>query len=373
MKPDCLVILGSSLTGLALIRDSYKLKIAPVLVDTFDEIAMSSRLAEKYLVSSTSNLIELFSKICTNKDTWLIATSDSWLQYIVENREQLETYFSRILHPSNSSIETCLDKHSFLKLCNRLGVLTPKLVNSKLIRSNSSAFKYPLLIRPITTPRNGKRLVPKAVEVNNREEATHWLDLYSKVGQDALITESLLDRSLEQLSVGISRDGKNICSFTALKRRPLPRMCSVGSYVESIIDPGADCLAKTIIEALDYQGIAEVEILKDKLSNEYFLIEVNARPWAQYSLGPALGFSFLNFLIDQGSCKNNHVQMHCGCWIDFTADAYCCLSRTIGHVRKGEVSWFSWFRELIRVRNFAYFRIYDPLPAWRNLLEFIKK
>ena len=56
-------------------------------------------------------------------------------------------------------------------------------------------------------------------------------------------------------------------------------------------------LARNAIERLDYFGIGEAEILRDKQTGEDYLIEINARPWLQYALAPASNHDFLGLVL----------------------------------------------------------------------------
>jgi len=48
-------------------------------------------------------------------------------------------------------------------------------------------------------------------------------------------------------------------------------------------------LAKRLLQASGYSGLAEVEFKHDKSANKFYLIEVNPRHWDQHELGSLLG------------------------------------------------------------------------------------
>jgi len=169
-----LVVLGSSVTALAVIRDACRLNIETILVDFDDGIALSSNCARKHLISDVSETLPLLKNICSGgaSSTWLIATSDMWLQYIVGNRAKLELLFSNILHPDNENLKTCLDKDLFIKHCNSIGLRTPQIVEHSSVRAGSEEIDYPLFLRPLAIPKGlCRKIIPKAVEVNNYKEA----------------------------------------------------------------------------------------------------------------------------------------------------------------------------------------------------------
>jgi len=214
------------------------------------------------------------------------------------------------------------------------------------------------------------RTVPKALEIGTVEALRHALAMFAEAGVAPLVSESLLQRNLVQYSVGASRRDDAMISFVAVKHRPLPQHCAVGSYVELVPQPEVDALARAVLEALDYQGIAEVEILRDEDSGRLYLIEINARPWVQYALGVASGHDLLAFQLYPERFDAGHAVQRGRRWLNFTGDLYYCFSRSTGVVREGRVTRSAYLRSLLRANTFAYFALTDPAPAWRVFREF---
>lgn len=375
-KPAGLVVLGSSLTGLAVARDAHRLGVQPFVVDRRHDVANASRLvASRVLPEADDETLCLMLEDLARSAApcWLVASGDVWVRFIMTHRARLEAAFARILHPDNAALAVCLGKAEFAAFCEQHGLAVPPRVDAGDIRAGAPDVPYPLLLRPVASNHGRGAAVPKAVEAGNRDEALHWLGVYDEAGVEALVTASLLARPITQYSVGAARNGEALMSFVAVKRRPLPRVCAVGSYVELSPQPEVEALARRALEALDYQGIAEVEILRDDASGECFLIEINARPWVQYPLGPASGHPLLGYLIDPASFMPSRAATAGRAWLNLTQDLYFCLSRSVGHVRRGEISWRSWLASLAAARSFAYFAWGDPMPAWRNLRSFLRR
>jgi predicted ATP-grasp superfamily ATP-dependent carboligase len=209
--------------------------------------------------------------------------------------------------------------------------------------------------------------VPKAVEARSAAELAERLAEFARAGVKALVTESLLGRRLTQFSVGAARRDGTMLSFVAVKRRPLPDVCAVGSYVELRPDARVEALARRALEALDYHGIAEVEILRDEDAGRDYLIEINARPWVQYALGPASGHDFLAFLRDPRSFDASRALKSGRRWLNLSADLYYGFSRSVGLVRRGRIPAGDYFASLVRANTFAYFAPGDLGPLWRSL------
>ncbi|WP_159684866.1 hypothetical protein [Cognatazoarcus halotolerans] len=373
-RPDALVILGSTVTGLAMVRDAHRLGLAPIVVDRRADIASRSRHARTRILAADATdaaVLDTLLMLASADSAWLIATSDAWLEFVAGHRAALDSAFGRILHPQNTALETCTQKAAFSEFCLRNALPIPARIDARGVREGEENLPWPLLVRPAASFGHRAAGLPKAAEVANRHEAVELLNRFDAAGVPVEINESLLGRPLVQYSVGAARTGEALATYVAIKRRPLPHVCAVGSYVQLSPQAQVEALARKALELLDYQGIAEVEILRDESSGACYLIEINARPWVQYPLGPATGHPLLGFMLDPSSAGRGQAVTTGAAWINLTQDAFFCFSRSVGHVRRGELSLREWLRSLARVRSCAYFDWADPKPAWFALRAFL--
>jgi hypothetical protein len=77
--------------------------------------------------------------------------------------------------------------------------------------------------------------------------------------------------------------------FTARKLRQNPPLFGTGCAVETVDIPEIVPIAKRLLKAAGYTGIAEVEFKHDEKSGKWFLIEVNPRHWDQHEIGAHVG------------------------------------------------------------------------------------
>jgi hypothetical protein len=77
--------------------------------------------------------------------------------------------------------------------------------------------------------------------------------------------------------------------FTARKLRQNPALFGTGCAVETIDIPEIVPLAKHLLLAIGYDGLAEVEFKHDSVTGKWFLIEVNPRHWDQHEIGTHIG------------------------------------------------------------------------------------
>lgn len=153
-------------------------------------------------------------------------------------------------------------------------------------------------------------------------------------------------------------------SFVARKVRPPANWCRSGTYVELAPSSGVEQLARQAAQKLDFFGIGEMEILRSEDSGKNYLIEVNARPWLQYSLATRSGRSLLGFVLGQRTVHNANLRSEGVRWIDLTSDLYVCLSRSEGMLWRGEIGLYEYLKSLLKANAYARFDVRD----WRPFL-----
>ena len=364
-----LVILGASITGLAVARDAHRHRLHPVVVDYEDGPGLHSRRASA--VKLGSNAQETLKHVLSlgGPQAALISTSDDWIRFVIEHRSALKSSYGLIVQPENSTLDLCLDKMAFSEWCNASGLPCPVAwIPGQAPRPASLGF--PVLLRPVRTLHGHRELgLPKAVEARSESELTHWLERFEAKGIVPLVTESLLDRSVDQYSVPFARRNDEMLLFTARKVRPSAQMCQAGTCVEMCIDERVEQLGRTAVERLDYFGIGEVEILRDTHTGKDYLIEINARPWLQYALAPASNHDFLGLVLGLSPVAGKTPVRAGKTWVSLRQDLFVAFSRSVGMVRHGRLGLVSYLRSLARGNVFALFDWLD----WRPFLLSLRR
>ncbi|HHI94766.1 MAG TPA: hypothetical protein ENK04_14890 [Gammaproteobacteria bacterium] len=375
MSRNRLIILGSSVTALAVVRNAVANNLEPVLLDTRDGIAFRSSLAQNIFCdgSSDSEVLHTLLELGQSGICALIASSDRWIDFLVSNRSSLEQVYGAVLQASNDVLTICTDKLLFAHWCAENNVAAPRLYQfGEQDLPPDEALNYPLLLRPYKGVMNVEAgRVPKAVEVADRASLQRWLKTFRDAGVQPIITQSLLGLDLIQYSVGLARNGGQMVSFVAEKLRPVADQCAVGSYVVLRDNPAIEKLARDVASRIDYFGIAEFEILHARETGENYLIEINARPWIQYGLGLCSGHNLLQVLLDAPAYDASREKKSGIHWLDFNNDLFNCFSRSVGVVRKGEVSLFSYVVSLLRANAFAKWQMNDQQPFWQAVSQSI--
>jgi predicted ATP-grasp superfamily ATP-dependent carboligase len=363
-KPDRLVILGMNLTALAVARSARAWGIEPCVVDTIRGPARKSRLAKCLLAEgrARASLLPRVVDLGMERASWLVSTADAWSSELIDARPMLESAFARLLQPRNDALAICLSKKRFAQWCAASQMPAPRYYAVDMKRlAIEGEVSFPLFVRPATTQHAAPRAaIPKAREVQTPGELQVCLSAFRDEGVEPVVCESLLGRRLAQISVGVAMTPDREMTLVARKVRPVAEACRVGTLVEAIADPAAEALALLALRKLRYEGIAEVEILKDLDTRQMFIVEVNARPWIQFGLAAATGRDLLGFFFTDGPPA---VPQRSAVWLDFSADLWNCFNREDGLVRKGRVSFRDYCRSLARANVYARWAVRDPGPS----------
>ena len=364
-----LVVLGTTLTALAVTRSAHAAGVTCALVDIRQGIASQSRLARTHTVDrgDAASTLATLRELAASGPTALIADSDAWLRFIVAQRDALEGIFATILHPGQHALRTCLDKNTFLDWCAAHGFPAPRRYSVNPDGSVSPAAQFPLLIRPQTTRHESGIDVPKAVEARDDAELERWLRRFAAVDVEPAVGQSLLRPGVRQFSIGTARNRDGVTrTMLAEKLRSYPEQCAGGTYVVLSEQATVLALVMCVIEALDYYGIAETEVMYDPATDECFLIEINARPWTQFTLAERAGGNFLGFLL-WGQEPRATTGTRRWRWLNFEADAYGCLSRGTGVVRQGRLGMLAYLRSVLSANVFAVWDRSDTGPFLQSV------
>lgn len=374
VTPGRIVILDSSGTALAIARCAHRLGIESVVFDTRDGIATASRLVRSEIHPDIrqEGMLARLAALARERPSLLVATSDTWLRFLMQHRAALAGCFVRILHPDNDTLATCLDKGRFATWCTRHQLPMPRRFELAGPVDARTELVFPLMVRPdMTMHATAAPTGLKAQEVHSTAQLNEAMAGILRAQRRPVVCASLLPRPLWQYSVGVARRDGELLTVVARKLRPEPAACATGTLVETTEDAGVEELARRVATLLDYEGIAEVEILQDTSTGENFLIEVNPRPWLQFPLGAATGRDLLGLAaLGQARCARQ-VPMHRPArWLDLRADLRAWV-RT-NHQATGFGGAWSMLRSVVAANVYARWSRHDQGPFWRDLAQVLR-
>ncbi len=176
------------------------------------------------------------------------------------------------------------------------------------------------------------------------------------------------DKDLYTVSVGAYCVGGQVkTSWTGIKVREHPDRFGTATLARGIRITEAENYAHTLIKALQYTGICEIELLKDPVDNKFKLIEINPRTWLWVDLARASGVD-LALLAWQDALGLNPVFPQSWepelVWRNFYTDLWF----GIGRVFRRKMKLQTYFRQMRGKRIHAVWSKEDPQPFIRMTL-----
>ncbi|MGA7837429.1 MAG: hypothetical protein WB996_05640, partial [Ignavibacteriaceae bacterium] len=281
------IILGGGIMGLTGIRALAKRNIETILVycDTKDLATASKYLKKSFLAPHPEKQETGFINFLINlsdeySGSIILPTDDEYLTSVSKFKEKLSQHF--IVACNNFDVITKLINKSFIyDIANKSGIPTPR---NRVTNDNKVAIKFvnqigfPCLIKPSQSHIYFKLFGKKMAKVSDNDSLEKELVNAALQNLVVMIQEFIPGNDKDNYSYWGYRDNGSFYSeATAQKVRNDPPgtgspRVQVTKYISELIP-----LARKILDALDYQGYANVEFKKDHRTNEYKFMEINPR------------------------------------------------------------------------------------------------
>jgi D-aspartate ligase len=233
----------------------------------------------------------------------IFPTRDDDLIFLDRFRAELEPYFS-IVAADAEPLEACLDKSQTAAWAQRAGVAAPKCWTVRQredIDAVAREASYPCVLKPLSAHhwrRAGNwQLVGsrKAIAAGSEAELRAQYQTIAQADERAIVQEMIPggDENLLITACYLDRKSQWVAAFNTRKLVQVPEGLGTGCIVESVHRPELFAPAETLLRAMGFQGVAEVEFKWDARDGQYKLIEVNPRPWDQHRLGNACGVDLI--------------------------------------------------------------------------------
>jgi predicted ATP-grasp superfamily ATP-dependent carboligase len=367
---EVVIVLGSSQIALAIAREAVRLGAGTVkMIDTVSDVGSFSNCSSFHQLNQNFHFDEVFreiDKVVVKGKTVLFADSDQWLDFVKKYRLLLDSMVS-VLHPTNDVLELCLSKSKFGDWCTDNAIRTAERIDEQKIANGLSTLDFPLIIRPDKDIAI-KTELPKCVSVETAHELNSTVNRYRKAGVGISVTRSLLGLTPSQVSVGFCRRANGDCiTFVAEKIRPFANFCGTGTLVKS-----TDCfeyvrsIAQSVAEKMNFVGIGEMEFLVDKGSEQAYLIEINARPWMQFSLAKHAGVDIVAFALNEAQTCSENQQSFFGekTWCNFGRDFEFLLAK-LWAKKISPATFTVQVFSYLHVSEWAFFRFDDLKPVFK--------
>jgi D-aspartate ligase len=369
-KPGA-VIIGGRFQGLGALRNLARHGVPIYLLNHGLCIGRFSRYVKKFKKCPDVGQEDIFFKFLIELaqkehiDGWLIyPNDDETVRFLAQHKEQLEKYY-RVTTPSWDIIKYAYNKGLTYKLAEKCGIAIPKTFYPENIKELAQLeIGFPAIIKPPIKEPFYTRTKKKAIRVNDRQELIAEYNKATKVveGLQFIVQELIPGGSSSLFSVGsVSRNGELLAKVVAKRPRQHPMdFGHASTYAETVDIPELEDSARTILGAMGYYGLSEVEFMRDPRDGRYKLLEINARLWGWHTLaiGAGVDLPYLSYLdvLGEKVAQNNFEK---GVkWIRLTTD----IPTVIIEIFNRRMKITDYLSSLKGKKEFAVFSISDPLP-----------
>jgi predicted ATP-grasp superfamily ATP-dependent carboligase len=219
----------------------------------------------------------------------LIPTDDATLAACSRHRADFERV-TRLPIPEAPHLAYGLDKARVMQLAERLSIPHPKTVlptGGDEVAELAGRLGSPLVVKPRSS--SGGRGI---AYVGPGDDATKaWTRVH---GQHPfpMLQERIPSGPKFDVCVLMDERGRAVASFVQKELRHFPLRDGLSTMQESVWRPDLVERAVTLLRAIGWFGLAEVEFMEHPETGEALLLEVNPRFWASIQLAVACGVDF---------------------------------------------------------------------------------
>ena len=289
-----ILILGGGLQGLSCGCSLYKEH--EVSVVTSNLMCKHSRFFKKIYADIQPNDESLFGLLEREPFDVLIPVSDMTVPFVSKNKDYMEKQFGvKCAVPNYEHVSQVEDKHRFMAFCDAHDVPHPKtkVLTANTLDEVASFVGFPALIKPdYSVGARGITRVDSLTELKEKFPAVS-----SKFG--ACTLQELIENKEYYYNVMLYRDKEGrFFGHTILK---IVRMypiaagsssCCITVENDSVLEICKDCLNK-----LDWEGMADFDVLQRPDNGEYKIIEINPRVPASLRAAAISGINFPEIIV----------------------------------------------------------------------------
>jgi len=208
----------------------------------------------------------------------------------------------------------------------------------------------------------------KAVSAQTREELRNILVRAARLSIPVLLQEEVPGPSsaIYGVSLYADKDSEIRGIFVGRKTRQFPSNFGDGSMIEGVSCPKIEALVRSLVRAIRFRGVAEVEFKLHPENGRFYFLEINPRAGTWITAAPASGVNtpYLAYLDAIGAQLPQMIQTDRPVrWIDGRLDMLYWLSyRKRDHTGK-PLPLLDYLRTLQGKREYAYWTIDDPIPG----------
>jgi D-aspartate ligase len=366
------IILGGKETAVPVCRSLGRAGVPVIALGEAQDPIGDSRYCTRFIeVDGSTDLEQQWLEALTSDPVpgVFLPTSDHGVELVVRNRGQLEELGYVCFETNVDATLGMLDKGRSYELAAEAGVPIPQslvLSGPEDLEACFDRFEFPFGLKPLEGHiyREQTGSAEKVIVVEDRDELLSRAEPLLEAGIGLLATELVPggDDNLYSLFTYIDEDGRSIGEFTGRKLRQYPPHFGVGSYVRQEDQEEVVELGLRLLRGIGYRGFGHVEFKRDPRSGVFKFIECNARFSLPIALLIASGLDFPLFVYRRA------LGVRAPAPAGFRRGLHLWHPvpdlRSARQLRsEGELTWWGWFRSLLRRQRFTLLARDDPWPS----------
>lgn len=299
------IIIEGHVQGLSNTRSLGEAGIPVYVVDKTNCIARYSKFCKGFFKCPDfieDSFADFLMELAEKEDIigWvLIPSNDHAVFTIAKHKERLEKLY-KIITPSNEIIVNIYDKLKLIQIAEDRGVHVPKSYLAGQYPAADSEDLFPVLIKGRFGLSFYKTIKKKAFLARNEDELRNILtSIRGLIDNDNILIQELIPSDGSNKTVSFttfSVNGEIKAFWMGVKVREHPLEFGTATFARSIYI--RECYEQSIslLKAINYSGVCEIEYLLDPKDNRYKLIEINARTWLWVGLAKACGIDYAKMI-----------------------------------------------------------------------------
>lgn len=226
----------------------------------------------------------------------LVPTFEEGLLF-AEHRDELPLRTKVFLPPFRQMLELH-DKRSLARICQRLGVPTPRTVmpNPINVRSAADALQFPVVLKlPMGNNSVGRKFCHSLDELEH-EFTELCIRQLADAAELPFVQEMIKGRAIYTLMFCL--DGRKLGEVIYRPLRTFPEDGGTSAHRESIEHAEIARITTRLAASTNWSGFLGFDFIEDARSGVPYLIDANPRPNPAVALGYAAGIDWTRLLLD---------------------------------------------------------------------------
>jgi D-aspartate ligase len=375
------VVIGATANGLGVVRALAARGIHTAVITTQPyDVAHRSRWSGAHFAVSElrerpDDLVDLLERRSAAWAGWaLIPTNDEALAAVRQHGESLSSRY-RVIAPAPEAIRHLLDKQLMLEAARAAGVDIPATYGAaKHDVAARDDLRFPVVIKPLATPRFFAHFGSKLGVANDRQELQRWIVQMGRAQVPGVVLDLVPgpDRDIYAYCAYVDREGRLVGGRLVRKLRQGPAGFGNARVAEVVDDdPGLKEATLEIARRIGLKGMVIGEFKRDSRDGRMRFFELNGRSVVYNALLRRAGLDFAALAWEDRVGRGGVLrtgQGWRGVWVHLHADLlYSALEARHGRIRAAEFL-APYRRRMID----AVWSARDPMPfaaQWRRTLR----